>query len=132
MTRVNWLIELKILFEGLVAGGLSGKSVAISQLIKTIEDHTGEFVLIEESGYKSTHSEIGLSPYDILDSLRKLNSRSGLISYDEIFTLISQLTHEDNANAKGTIIMYDPHANTSSRLPGLINQKKTTPRAITM
>jgi len=90
MTRMNWLIELKILFEKVQPE--TSHFVFVNDLLKIIEDHIKDFVLIEESVYKSTHSEIGLSPLDIIDSLRKFNYKN--ISYDDLFNIISQISHD--------------------------------------
>ena len=90
MTRMNWLIELKILFEKIQIE--SSHFVSLAELLNTIDEHVKDFVLIEERVYLSTHSEIGLSPSDIVDTLRKLNKKN--ISYDELFNLISQISHD--------------------------------------
>jgi hypothetical protein len=87
---MNWLIELKILFEKVQPE--TSHFVFVNDLLKIIEDHIKDFVLIEESVYKSTHSEIGLSPLDIIDSLRKFNYKN--ISYDDLFNIISQISHD--------------------------------------
>lgn len=90
MTRMNWLIELKIFFEKLQTD--SSHSVSLNELLRTIDEHVKDFVLIEESVYISTHSEIGLSPSDIIDTLKRLNKKN--ISYDELFNLISHISHD--------------------------------------
>ena len=52
-----------------------------------------DFILIDEEIYNSTHTELGLTPQDILSSLSSI-TKSNII-YDDVFNLIGKLTHKN-------------------------------------
>lgn len=93
MTRMNWLIELKILYDELAE---HKGNVAVIDLINLIQERKNDLILIEEETYYATHSEIGLTPSDIIISLQNLNKIS--IVYDELFNLISKISHNSQKN----------------------------------
>lgn len=88
MTRMNWLIELKILFEELVE---KKGNVQVCDLINLLQERTKDLILIEEETYYATHSEIGLTPWDIINNLQNLTKTT--ILYDEMFNIISKINH---------------------------------------
>lgn len=91
MSRMNWLIELKILYEEIHQ---KTSSVLISDLTSLIQSHIPDFILIDEETYYSTHSEIGLTPFEIISALQTHNKP--FVLYDDLFNLFSKMNKTKN------------------------------------
>ncbi|KAL4512974.1 hypothetical protein ABPG72_017659 [Tetrahymena utriculariae] len=88
MSRMNWLIEIRNIFEGIEKQG----KACIQDLVNSVISKQEEFQLLEEEKYNEKYNELGLSVKDVTRELRYYKNQ--FITMDEIFNLVGNIQPE--------------------------------------
>ncbi|EAR93392.2 hypothetical protein TTHERM_00829340 (macronuclear) [Tetrahymena thermophila SB210] len=88
MSRMNWLIEIRNIFEGIEKQG----KASIQDLVNSIISKQEDFQLLEEEKYNEKYNELGLSVKDVTRELRYYKNQ--FITMDEIFNLVGNIQPE--------------------------------------
>lgn len=92
---MNWLIELKLIFDSMPIKPLNIRTLTICDIIKIIEQKAEDrrLPLLSECEYEATHgNELGFSTENVISALKcSVVNEEQFVKYDDLFNMISKL-----------------------------------------
>ena len=112
MSRMNWLIVLKDIFEDLKNRFVN---VTPQLVIGALNLNRNDFILMSEEDYYQTYSELGFNIEEILASISLISTT--YITYDDLFNIVGCLSKESaKSNINHSISMKKSNVRSSSSI----------------